>query len=167
MENLPTYHKNKKALKTDDEKYIEDIYEKLLKMFKKYIPNDSGTYSHDLEAYGKGLLNQFRGVFTRDQLKQLKMRTGDSLIVNTDTSRQKGEHWCALYKYKPNGYIFYDSFGRDYKVTMKRSLDHFNFVSNSDITDREQMMHETSCGERCLVFLYICENLGIKYAKLI
>lgn len=167
MDIPSVYYKSKKLPKSSDELFVERMYDKLLKLFVKFIPNHSGTYADDLDKFGKGILKQFRGVFTRDQIKDLHLNSGDSLVVNVDTSNQSGSHWCGLYTLNPNYHLFYDSFGRNYKVLMKKSLDNLHTVANTDITDREQKINEVTCGERSLVFLFICENMGVEYAKLL
>lgn len=165
--DLATYYKNSKLVKSSDELMVEDIYNRLLTLFTKYIPNDGGTYANDLNKFGYGLLNQFRGVFTRDQVSSMRFSKGDSLVVNVDTSKQGGSHWIGLYCFDKKTFLFYDSFGRDHKTLMKNSLKSIGKVIDTDMTDREQKINEVTCGERSLVFLFICENLGIEYAKLL
>ena len=53
--------------------------------------------THQLESIAKKLkLEDFLGVFAADQLSLIPPGKCGSLILNTDTSEKKGQHWIAL-----------------------------------------------------------------------
>ncbi len=88
-----------------------------------------------------------------------------SAIINTCTSKQKGEHWCGVYK--ENGLVyFFDSFGRS---PAKLTKIFNNRVGGSVIYDdtKVQQDRENNCGQRSIAFLICCSLYGPKLAVLI
>jgi len=59
--------------------------------------------------------DQFLGVFARDQLIDLKKieRFPAALIVNTDKSTDRGQHWVAVYCDAYQTGEYFDSYGRE------------------------------------------------------
>jgi hypothetical protein len=54
----------------------------------------------------------FLGVLPRDKLPK-HVRYPSSIVINTHTSKQKGEHWLAVFYEKDGSSVFFDSFGHD------------------------------------------------------
>ena len=66
----------------------------------------------DTNDINRLLLNKkkFIGVFALDKLPKKTIKKPASLIINTDVSSKKGDHWVALVLTKNQAYYF-DSFG--------------------------------------------------------
>lgn len=93
------------------------------------------TREDELRRAGRALFGQkFNGVFAADE--RFPESTGYS-IVNTKARRTGGEHWLAF----ANG-LMYDSFGRDKSG------------------DAEQHVAQKDCGQRCLAWLCVYDELG-------
>jgi hypothetical protein len=102
------------------------------------------TTESQLNHVGKALFGKkFGGVFASNEKPR-----GRYAIVNTKSRGTGGEHWLAL---TPG--LVYDSFGRQ------------KYGDNSG--DAEQAMKETNCGQRCLAFLLVYDELGSDFAALI
>ena len=57
-------------------------------------------------------LEQFSGVFACDMIPTVKLRRGDSLIVNLSKSNTPGTHFVAIHRLKDSGkYLYFDSYG--------------------------------------------------------
>ena len=54
---------------------------------------------------------RFIGVFPRDKLPKDIEDTFSALIVNTDSSSEKGEHWIAIIIFPNHTGEYFDSFG--------------------------------------------------------
>lgn len=130
------------------------------------------TYDDQLNNVGKNMIKKFRGVFPRDKIPDLKL--GESTILNTDTSKGKGEHWVAIKKMMNGEYLFYDSFGRKGKSLIPELKN--KKIVDADISDREQQDKrfykkdtriDINCGQRCIAFLLVAQEQGDKYAMLI
>jgi len=129
------------------------------------IEDDLGFGETDevqLLRWGRKLFGKaFRGVFASDVAPRLTVRQPYA-IVNTDKKGDPGTHWVALARYKsPNVVFVYDSFGRPTKnlipwVTKGPLQDQ---VVDAEY-DAEQKDHEANCGQRCLAWLYVFDDLG-------
>lgn len=89
----------------------------------------------------------FRGVFLRNELKDLKPRARECGIVNLDID--KGTHWTAYRKNK-DVVIYFDPFG------IQPPQEVIEYFKNNKIyytTDQIQDLNSTICGQLCLVFL--------------
>ena len=51
-----------------------------------------------LEVAERLRLKNFRGVFMRDELKNIKAKKYECDIVNLDSARNEGSHWCCYLK---------------------------------------------------------------------
>lgn len=83
-------------------------------------------------------------------------------IINTHLSGQPGEHWVAIVK-NNNTYYVYDSFAR----TSKKVIPHFQknkMIIESDLSDAEQRGKSEVCGQLCLSWLAVVNELGIRNA---
>ena len=99
---------------------------------------DTTTGEHELRRAGRALFGQaFNGVFAADE----RFPEAGYSIVNTKARRTGGEHWLAI----ANG-LMYDSFGRDASG------------------DAEQHIAQKDCGQRCLAWLCVYDELGAAIA---
>ncbi len=55
---------------------------------------------------------KFFRILPRDKLPK-HVRYPSSIVINTHTSKQKGEHWLAVFYEKDGSSVFFDSFGHD------------------------------------------------------
>lgn len=119
-------------------------YNRYLKAVEAKIGNTT-TSESTLDKLGKQLFGrEWSGVFPAD-----KVSIDRYGVANFDSSDEPGTHWIAIVN--SNGrYIFYDSFGR----------------ADWD-TDSEQHVAETNCGQRCLAWLMVAHNHGLKEAVMI
>ena len=104
----------------------------------------------------------FQGTFPCDLLP--KSKAGMSFIVNTETSRENGQHWVAVYISQKTYYVF-DSFGRSieqfpdpFKMYMQASSKGFDVCTSKR---HLQLLTSTSCGNWCLYYLY-CKHMDYK-----
>jgi len=104
----------------------------------KKVLGDTSTSEDELRRAGRALFgDKFVGVFAADECCS---EAGYS-IVNTKARRTGGEHWLAF----ANG-LMYDSFGRDQSG------------------DAEQHVVQKDCGQRCLAWLCVYDELGADFA---
>lgn len=122
-------------------KYYNDV----LKYIEDNILNINETTNIQLNKFRK-YINGFIGAYSSDNIPKLK--NNESCILNTQTSRQNGEHWIALIKYY-NKIYFYDSFGRDYKK-LSPLWKTKNWINTHD---DGQCIYENTCGQHCLSFI--------------
>lgn len=149
---------NKNQKHKEMERLALQAYERALEHVESILGNTT-TDADQLESVGVELFGfAFRGVFASDEVPPL---TDDRpyLIANTDTMDGPGEHWLALARYPsdPDTVFLYDSFGRPKAelvpwITQQRVVD-------SDL-DAEQEVHESNCGQRCLAWLVVFDELG-------
>ena len=71
--------------------------------------NDGSSNFELMEKAKKLRLNNFRGVFMRDQLNFTPLRN-ECGILNLNTNSQSGSHWVCWFKHGDEKYYF-DSFG--------------------------------------------------------
>lgn len=144
----------------------EQLYNHYLKKYVYPLIGNKTTYETELLGAGKKLFGvKFKGVYPSDRIPKLN-DLSPYCILNLDKSTESGSHWVVLAKmpYPSNDSIFYDSFGRDYK----KIIPDINYSGNGKIKntekDKEQKYKETDCGARCLGFLLVLENNGVKSA---
>ena len=118
------------------------------------------TYENEINKMCGALFGKlWGGVFARDKMeKALSIPPNERLyyIFNLDTRAQGGSHWCACAVISGQVHI-YDSFARTIDVGV-------NNAHHSDLNDREQYVKEKNCGQRCIAWLLVCEQYGIKTA---
>lgn len=135
---------------------MEKQYKKHTKDIEKDIGHKNSTYNTVLHAYGSKYFGKpFRGVYAINTIPKLK--DNESCIFNLDRSDEKGSHWCAMYHLNKN-YV-YDSFGR--RVLHKQNMNKYKNVVYTD-DDKEQKESEYNCGQRCLAWLTLVYDKGIK-----
>ena len=90
-------------------------------------------------------------------------------VINTDSSKENGEHWVAIYGNKNKLYI-YDSFGRKTNYILKNFYNNMKKQGYEIIEskrDPEQADKQQDCGLRCISFLLVVKYSGIDNALLI
>ena len=121
------------------------------------IPDAKGLTNFDLYAYAKELgIENFRGVFMLDTLPR-KPHQCECGIVNFNTSKEKGSHWCCYYK-RGKTRIYFDSFGQATPAEIQRylktrrefELEKAVIQRNTDIV---QHINTHVCGHLCLFVL--------------
>ena len=99
----------------------------------------------------------FDGVYPIDQLEEIIMKP-QLVIVNTDPSNSKGEHWVAIF-FEGNSVNFFDSFGQkvsSYGEEIVNFIDRYSNINQCiSSTKRVQPLHTDICGELCLYFAYL------------
>ena len=107
------------------------------------------TTDIELEEYAKGIgIKHFKGVYMKDSLPS-KIGRKECGIVNLQNQIEPGSHWVCYVK---NGRlkIYFDSYGLDPPVEIKKYLGRTVLVSNFQI----QNFGTSICGELCLFILY-------------
>lgn len=111
----------------------------------------------------------FLGAFAYDQLPKSK-RQMFSLIINTSSSHEVGDHWLVLV-YKNNVYYFIDSYGRgildltfstDFKEAITRYVGEQKIIYNGKML---QQMLSNTCGDYAIYFVsMLSAGLSLKKA---
>lgn len=91
----------------------------------------------------------------RDSLP-LKCKVKECAVINLDSNKNSGTHWCAYYKIE-NNCVYFDSFGNlpppeeliEYLGSSCRIF--YNYK-------RCQEFNTVICGHLCLLFLYDIQN---------
>ena len=109
----------------------------------------------DTNDINRLLLNEkkFIGVFALDKLPKKTIKKPASLIINTDVSSKKGDHWVALLLTKNQAYYF-DSFGLqiiDHQILSFLSQQKFRKVTYSNKCI--QSITSDKCGLFCILFI--------------
>jgi len=138
-----------------------------VKHYKKKFKVKNTTMSNDLNNAAKQVFGpQFKGVYAQDTVPK-NLLPNSMFIFNTDLSNKPGIHWCAGYKAGKNVYI-YDSYGRKSSkllpVLKKQHTGGGFKIIDSDTLDKEQTVNQRNCGIRCLAWLSIVRDFGIKEA---
>lgn len=143
------------------EKYSEKLYNKILNDIVIPIVGKEETDSSELDRICKmWLKDKFKGVYPSDQTPHLTILRPYA-IINVDKSNEPGTHWVAMVHCRGKTYM-YDSFGRDIDTLIPSINKHYK---NIDTSDAEQKITQNSCGARCIAFLLLVEQFGMKYAK--
>lgn len=114
----------------------------------------------DTNDINRLLLNEkkFIGVFALDKLPKKTIKKPASLIINTDVSSKKGDHWVALVLTKNQAYYF-DSFGLqiiDHQILSFLSQQKFRKVTYSNKCI--QSITSDKCGLFCILFIKSVKN---------
>lgn len=115
------------------------------------LPNKRPLYDTDITQFCMKYLNNFRGVFMRNELPSRcnKIECG---VINLDDTNGDGTHWCAYHKID-NICFYFDSFGN-----LKPPLEFIKYMgSESKIFynyKQYQYYNTYNCGHLCLQFLY-------------
>ena len=104
----------------------------------------------------------FLGAFPYDQIPKSKKKMF-SLVINTSSSHEAGDHWLALV-YKDGTYYFMDSYGRnftdltfpeDFRTIIKKYIGNKKSVHNKKLL---QQLTSNTCGEYAIYFVYMLSN---------
>lgn len=96
----------------------------------------------------------FAGVFPRDFLININMKPTSGIIVNTDSSKEKGEHWIAIFIGQDCKGEYFDPFGipplhEDFQKFLNKNCK--NGWTYNSFTVQHQ--NSTSCGKFCIFYL--------------
>ena len=94
----------------------------------------------------------FLGCFPMNELPPFPHTLPSSLIVNTDISTGRGEHWLALIL-KDDGCLFFDSFGVPLldETLIEYLSYYYNSITYSDVALQD--FRSEKCGEFCILFI--------------
>ena len=100
-------------------------------------------------------IENFKGVFMRDELKSNAAKSDECLILNLDDSTNDGTHWTCLF-IKHGICYYFDSFGfpppnEVYQYWKK-------FADKSYNTFKIQRPDQVICGHYCIYVLYKLSN---------
>ena len=121
------------------------------------IISDHVTTNLTLLKLGKQLFgDRFKNVYCADD--KITLKNNECCIINTDSSRQAGTHWCGLYKYR-DIYYFFDSFSRDHKTISKywKNKRWYDIESK-----RIESFKQSDCRQLSLAFLLIFDKYKTK-----
>lgn len=116
----------------------------------------------DIEKYVKILkINNFRGCYMRDELKNLRCNSVECGVLNLNLSNESGSHWTSWFKINNDKYYF-NSFGLPPPKELVDYLGSPILYSTFQL----QGMNDQNCGKWCL---FILKNLneGRDYIDLI
>ena len=104
-------------------------------------------------------IENFKGVFMRDELKSNVAKGNECLIMNIDESSNNGTHWTCLFI--KNGICYYfDSFGFSPPKEVERYCE--KFADRHYNTFRIQKSDQVICCHYCIYVLYQLSN-GYKF----
>ena len=112
----------------------------------------------------------FLGAFPYDQLPQQPNLDLFSLVVNTSSSSEPGDHWLALV-YKKPVYYFLDSYGRqlndetfsqEFAKAIKNYVGQIRLVYQKNLL---QQLMSNVCGDYCVYF--IVELVNRSFSKVL
>lgn len=133
------------------------------------------TYQHKLTSVGKQIFKKnYIGTFPWDQvlyhliaLRQKADLALKFMIINTEDQTKPGMHWLALCLKDNHKLFLYDTFGRKANNIVS---DFCIWASQADFTireakhDAEQSDRESSCGQRCMAWLCVCQQFSPEQA---
>jgi len=101
-------------------------------------------------------INNFKGVFMRDELINTKANNDESLIVNLDVSSGPGIHWMCLFSRNGVSYYF-DSYGLSpISEVLEYCKNENRYYSEYQIQQDDKV--EILCGHYCVYVLYKLYN---------
>ena len=100
----------------------------------------------------------FVGAFPYDELPQKSKSDTFSLVINTESSKEQGDHWLVLLYKKPYFY-FLDSYGRSmhdgtFSSQFTRTIK--SYVGNARYKFNRKMLQQLTsnvCGDYCVYFI--------------
>ena len=96
----------------------------------------------------------FLGVLPRDKLPK-HVRYPSSIVINTHTSKQKGEHWLAVFYEKDGSSVFFDSFGHDPQFYGLENFLEKTCTSWTFNKQQLQSLFSPMCGYYCIFFILL------------
>jgi len=138
----------------------------LFKAYKKKLIAEIGTKATtdtELTKYGKRLFGtKYIGTYSQNEKIPKSNIKQKFYIINVDTVGEPGTHWVAVVQ-NGNTYYIYDSYARG----AKRLIPLFvkgKIIIESDRSDAEQYGDSEICGQLCLSWLCVVNELGIRSA---
>lgn len=131
-----------------------DDYKRYLSIIKKEL-SDTATTGDQLYDLCHRLRIPLTGVYASDE-KHIHFRNNSCFIINTDRLGESGTHWCGGINLGKHTYL-YDSFGRNnlsFPSLKGRKITYTN-------PDKEQMQHQTDCGQRTISALLVFYKKGL------
>lgn len=107
---------------------------------------------------------EFIGVFPRDKIP-LPKKLPSAYVVNYDSSKEKGEHWIAIYLDKTRG-EFFDPFGLP--PLHPKLIKYMKTCCKKWVYSTKDIQHadSTSCGHFCIYYLKR-RALGVTFEKIL
>lgn len=137
-----------------------DYYNTIVNRLMKQYPRE--TYGGQLDYTGRQMLgNKWGGVYPSDAIPPPQIEK-PYIIVNLDKRNEPGSHWVAIAYDKGTNYV-YDSFGRKTTKILPALKQRGGFIKEAD-RDPEQSVDEDNCGQRCLAWLKVFNDLGKRAA---
>ena len=107
--------------------------------------------SNQIESYFTGVAG-FKGVYPCDEIPHTTEQGG--FIINTDTSKEKGEHWVALYQNGDGTSEYFDSFGLPPVIPqIIKHLTDFSPNGSRYSSLILQNPYADTCGLYCILFI--------------
>src|SRR5678815_4901063 len=123
------------------------------------LTNKALTNFELIDAAKKLNINNFRGVFLRDELPK-KPRAIECGMLNLDDSNGKGLHWTCWIK-RAKDKIYFDSYGLAPPTELVKYLKSPVYYNS----ERIQPDNEVFCGHLCLYVLKKICNDGCKFQQ--
>jgi hypothetical protein len=139
--------------------FFNKVSQMLIKRFgKKAMWNDT------IDKYGKSAFGaKWKGCNSQDMIV---WKSGYQ-IINTDTSKKRGEHWVAIY-ITPTKIYVYDSYGRPtqklLKILTAESKKRGIQIIDSKPDPEQKGSTSEICGQLSLAWLHVAKQLGIRKA---
>src|SRR5271157_4307688 len=73
-------------------------------------------------------INNFKGVFMRDELQNKKATPDECMVINTDHSSNEGTHWTCLF-IKNDSSFYFDPYGFSIVISISKIIP--NSIPNS------------------------------------
>ena len=106
-------------------------------------------------------IKNFKGVFMRDELTNMKPTNNECMIINIDHSSNEGTHWTSLFIDNGTSYYF-DSYGFEPTLEVKGYCKEPRYYNSFEI----QKINEVICGHYCIYVLYKISN-GYKFKDIL
>jgi len=120
------------------------------------------TTNIDLQRIADKLkLSNFRGIYMKNELKNMTPQENECGIVNFENETQDGSHWVSWVKRGTEKY-FFCSFGAPILPEIKDYLGSPINCHNFQV----QSMGSSICGELCIFFIYLMSK-GIPYEDVV
>lgn len=117
-----------------------------------------------MEASKKLKLCKILGVVPYDLAKINNMKKNESYIINTDSSKQGGQHWTSFFSHD-NKIYFYDTYARTITETIPELKKKIQKPVININKEPDQKGITTNCGQLSLTFLYVFYKYGFDVAK--
>lgn len=100
-------------------------------------------------------INNFKGVFMRDELNKNRSSThNECLVLNIDHSNNEGTHWTCLF-IKYDKLLYFDSYGFEPPLEV---LEYYKGENRFYNSFKIQKNNEVICGHYCIYVLYQLSN---------